>query len=271
MASEHKADDAGKAETAAAGSGAETSGSSQASTAEPASDAASAAGESFSIDGLMIEVETLKGQIADLTGRLLRAHADMDNLRKRAEREKQETARYAISKFARDTVEVADNFARAIAAVPPEVAEQNAQLKALLEGVSMTERAFVGVLERHGVKQVGAVGDAFNPQYHQAVMNREDKTVAAGTLLEVFQPGYVIEDRCLRTAMVVVSTGGPKASKATPAQEQPAEPKPETVSAEHRAEAENSAEPEAKPDGSDGTASPEAAQGPEKGGPEGTA
>ena len=267
MASEHKADDAGKAETAAAGSGAGTGGSSQASKADPAGDSASAAGESFSIDGLMIEVETLKGQIADLTGRLLRAHADMDNLRKRAEREKQETARYAISKFARDTVEVADNFARAIAAVPPEVAEQNAQLKALLEGVSMTERAFVGVLERHGVRQVGAVGDAFNPQYHQAVMSREDRTVATGTLLEVFQPGYVIEDRCLRTAMVVVSTGGPKAGKAAPVAEQPEEPKPEAAAAEPEATAESTAEP--KPDTTDGSTTAETAQS--KGGPEGTA
>lgn len=158
-------------------------------------------------------VETLKGQIADLTGRLLRAHAELDNLRKRAEREKLETARYAISKFARDTVEVADNFARAIAAVPPEAAQQNEQLKALLEGVSMTERAFLGVLERHGVRQVSPAGEPFNPHLHQAVMERNDPSIAAGTVVEVFQAGYVIEDRCLRPAVVVVATGGPKAAK----------------------------------------------------------
>ncbi len=184
------------------------------------------------IDALLIEIETLKGQVADLTGRMLRAHADMDNLRKRSEREKQETARYAISKFARDTVEVADNFARALAAVPAESIEQNEQLKALLEGVSMTERAFVGVLERHGVKQIAPTREPFNPHLHQAVMERQDPSVPTGTVLECFQPGYIIEDRCLRPAVVVVSTGGPKATKA-PAGEKPAqgtEAKPESTS-----------------------------------------
>lgn len=270
MASEHKADDDGKAEAAAASTGADAGRPSKAEATAGADEATRQTGESFSIDGLLIEVETLKGQIADLTGRLLRAHADMDNLRKRAEREKQETARYAISKFARDTVEVADNFARAIAAVPPEVAEQNEQLKALLEGVTMTERAFLGVLERHGVKQVGAVGDAFNPQFHQAVMNREDRTVASGTLLEVFQPGYVIEDRCLRTAMVVVSTGGPKAGKAAPQSEHTAEPKPEAQPETQSQTGDDTAPGSTAPDStaSDPTAS---GSGNEKGGPEGTA
>jgi molecular chaperone GrpE len=165
------------------------------------------------VAALSSEVETLKGQVADLTGRMLRAHADLDNLRKRAEREKQETARYAISKFARDTVEVADNFARAIAAVPAVAVEQNEHLKALLEGVTMTERAFIGVLERHGVKQVTPTGEPFNPHLHQAVMERADPSIPAGTVVEVFQAGYVIEDRCLRPAVVVVATGGPKAAR----------------------------------------------------------
>lgn len=190
-------------------------------TAAPADDdeaeadapAAAADDPAMRVAALSSEVETLKGQIADLTGRLLRAHADLDNLRKRGEREKQETARYAISKFARDTVEVADNFQRAISAVPAEAAQENEQLKALLEGVSMTERAFLGVLERHGVKQVSPSNEPFNPHLHQAVMERNDPSVPAGTVVEVFQAGYVIEDRCLRPAVVVVATGGPKAAR----------------------------------------------------------
>ncbi|MBL8567003.1 MAG: nucleotide exchange factor GrpE [Hyphomicrobiaceae bacterium] len=199
------------------------------------------------VDAMLIEVETLKGQIADLTGRLLRAHADMDNLRKRGEREKQETARYAISKFARDTVEVADNFARALTAVPAAAIEQNEQLKALLEGVSMTERAFIGVLERHGVKQVAPNREPFNPHLHQAVMERPDSSVPTGTVLECFQPGYIIEDRCLRPAVVVVSTGGPKAAKA-PAGDKPAQ------NAETKAESVGEAETAAEPgDGNDAT------------------
>lgn len=169
---------------------------------------------------LTAQVETLQSQVADLTGRLLRAHADLDNLRKRGEREKQETARYAISKFARDTVEVADNFERAMQSVPAAAIDENPQLKALLDGITMTEREFLNVLERHGVKRVSPKGEAFNPHLHQAVMERQVPSVANGTVVEVFQPGYVIEDRCLRPAMVVVARGGSKSPKPAAAGDQ---------------------------------------------------
>ncbi|MGE3231472.1 MAG: nucleotide exchange factor GrpE [Hyphomicrobium sp.] len=162
---------------------------------------------------LAAEVDTLHGQIADLTDRLLRAHAEMENMRKRAEREREETAKYAISKFAREVVGVADNFERAIQAVPAGAAEEDGAFKSLVEGVSMTEREFVNVLERNGVRRVNPKGEVFNPHLHQAMMEMQNTEVAAGTILEVFQPGYVIEDRVLRPAMVVVAKGGPKASK----------------------------------------------------------
>jgi molecular chaperone GrpE len=162
---------------------------------------------------LAAEVDTLQGQIADLTDRLLRAHAEMDNIRKRADREREDTAKYAITKFARDVVTVADNFERAIQAVPAGAAEQDDALKSLVEGVSMTEREFVNVLERHGVKRINPKGEVFNPHQHQAMMEMQNPDVAPGTILEVFQPGYVIEDRVLRPAMVVVAKGGAKAAK----------------------------------------------------------
>jgi molecular chaperone GrpE len=176
------------------------------------------------------EVDTLKGQIADLTDRLLRAHAEMDNIRKRGEREREETAKYAITKFARDVVTVADNFERAIQAVPAGAAEQDPALKSLVEGVSMTEREFLNVLDRNGVKRTNPKGETFNPHQHQAMMEMQNPDVAPGTILEVFQSGYVIEDRVLRPAMVVVAKGGVKAGKAgaaegsaQPAGEAPAE------------------------------------------------
>jgi molecular chaperone GrpE len=158
-------------------------------------------------------IDTLKGQIDDLTDRLLRAHAEMDNLRKRAEREKEETTKYAITRFARDVVTVADNFERAVQAVPPGAAEQDSALKSLVEGVSMTEREFLNVLERYGVKRVSPKGEMFNPHQHQAMMEMQNLDVAPGTILEVFQPGYLIEDRVLRPAMVVVAKGGPKVAR----------------------------------------------------------
>ncbi len=162
---------------------------------------------------LAAEVDILQGQIADLTDRLLRAHAEMDNIRKRGEREREDTAKYAISKFARDVVAVADNFERAVQAVPAGAAEEDSALKALVEGVNMTERELLNVFERHGVRRINPRGEAFNPHQHQAMMEMENAEVAPGTVLEVYQPGYVIEDRVLRPAMVVVSKGGPKPAR----------------------------------------------------------
>ncbi len=159
---------------------------------------------------LEARVKELESQQADLTDRLLRAHAEMDNLRKRTEREKSDSAKYAITKFAHDIVGISDNFQRAVAAVPNGAREQEGTLKSLIEGVEMTERAFLQVLERHGVKPVNPIGETFDPNRHQAVMEQETTEVPAGTVIRVFQSGYIIEDRVLRPAMVVVARGGAK-------------------------------------------------------------
>lgn len=162
---------------------------------------------------LEVRVKELEGQQADLTDRLLRAHAEMDNVRKRTEREKQDSAKYAITRFALDMVDIGDNFQRAIGAVPNGARDQEGTVKSLIEGVEMTERAFLQVLERHGVKSVNPIGEAFDPNLHQAVMEQEAAEVPAGTVIKVFQSGYIIEERVLRPAMVVVSRGGARAQK----------------------------------------------------------
>ena len=204
------------------------------------------AGDTPNLDPAQLKamIAALQGTIDEHVGRLaakdaqleaaadkvLRALADLDNMRKRVEREKEDTARYAISKFAQDVVNVADNFERAIASVPTEAKVGNAALNSLLDGVTLTEREFLNVLERHGVKRLSPAGEAFNPHHHQAVMETHNPAVAPGTVLQVFQHGYVIEDRVLRPAMVAVATGGAKAVKpaAAPAAEAaPPEPEPQ--------------------------------------------
>jgi molecular chaperone GrpE len=187
---------------------------------------------SIQLEATVVELETkaatLEGQVRDLTDRLLRTHAEMDNIRKRQEREKQDMAKYAITKFAHDVVEISDNFHRAKAAVKPD-AEPVAALKGLLEGVDLTERAFIAMLEKHGVKRIDPQGEPFNPNFHQAVMETQDANVPAGTVLQVFSTGYVIEDRVLRPAMVVVAKGGFKPVK-------PAENGPEPASGDGTAQ-----------------------------------
>jgi molecular chaperone GrpE len=165
------------------------------------------------LDGQHAAVAARDAQLEAANDKVLRARAELDNMRKRVEREKEDTAKFAITKFARDIVNVADNFERAIQSVPADAKTGNAALVSLLDGVTLTEREFLNVLERHGVKRVAQPGEAFNPHHHQAVMETLNPDVMAGTILQVFQPGYLIDDRVLRPAMVVVSTGGAKAAK----------------------------------------------------------
>ena len=155
-------------------------------------------------------IAALQAEASDFKDKWLRAHAEIENVRKRVEREKEETAKYAITRLARDIVTVGDNFQRAISAVPADAAENDPALKSFLEGVTLTERELLNALERHGIRRQEAMNEPFNPHLHQAVMEIPRNDVAEGTIVQVFQPGFMIEDRVLRPAMVGVAKGGPK-------------------------------------------------------------
>ena len=155
-------------------------------------------------------IAALQAEAADFKDKWLRAHAEIENLRKRSEREKEDIAKYATSRLARDIVTVGDNFQRAISAVPADAAENDPALKSFLEGVTLTERELLNALERHGIRRQEAMNEPFNPHLHQAVMEIPRSDVAEGTIVQVFQPGFMIEDRVLRPAMVAVAKGGPK-------------------------------------------------------------
>jgi len=155
-------------------------------------------------------IGALQTEAADFKDKWLRVHAEIENIRKRAEREKEEIARYAVTRLARDIIGVGDNFQRAINAVPSDAAEKDPALKSFLEGVTLTERELLNVLERHGIKRQQAMNEPFNPHLHQAVMEIPRSDVPEGTIVQVFQPGFMIEDRVLRPAMVGVAKGGPK-------------------------------------------------------------
>src|SRR5947207_5194511 len=171
-------------------------------------------------------IAALRAEAADLKDKLLRAHAEVENIRKRSEREKEETAKYAVTRSAKDIVNVGDNFQRAIDAVPAGAAEQDAALKSFLEGVTMTERELLNVLERYAIKRVQPVNEPFNPHLHQAVMEIARTDVPSGTVVQVFQAGFMIEDRVLRPAMVAVSKGGPKPAPAPEGSAAPGAPAP---------------------------------------------
>jgi molecular chaperone GrpE len=159
------------------------------------------------------DLDTLLTENAEMRDRLLRTMADMENLRRRTEREKSDTARYAISNFARDVLTVGDNLKRTIEHVPAEAAAGDPALKSFLEGVELTERELLNALERHGVSRIEPLGQRFDPNCHQAMFEVDNPDVPEGTVVDVMQQGYMIGDRCLRPALVAVSKGGAKVAK----------------------------------------------------------
>jgi molecular chaperone GrpE len=154
---------------------------------------------------------SLDRELAEAKDRLLRALADMDNMRKRTEREVADARVYGISNFARDILGVADNMHRAMQALDDELrAKADEATKALLEGVELTERELMNVLEKHGVTRVEPLGQKFDPNRHQAMYEIEDASVPSGSVIQVMQAGYLIGERVLRPALVAVSKGGGK-------------------------------------------------------------
>jgi molecular chaperone GrpE len=160
------------------------------------------------------DLDALLAENAEMRDRLLRTMADMENLRRRTEREKADIARYAISNFARDVLTVGDNLQRTIDHVPAEATAQDPALKSFLEGVQITERELLNVLERHGVTRIDPLGQRFDPNCHQAMYEVQNPDVPEGTVVDVMQSGYTIGDRCLRPALVAVAKGGAKAAAA---------------------------------------------------------
>jgi len=184
-----------------------------ATDAEVASEATAAAPDAApEAEAAPDPLELLKAENADLKDKYLRLAAEMDNLRRRTEREIKDAKTYSAAAFARDMLSVSDNLRRALDAVPAEArAAGDAGLVSLVEGVEMTERAMLSALERHGVKKLEPAGQKFDPHFHQAMFEVPNADLPSNTVIQVVQDGYVIGERVLRPAMVGVSKGGPKA------------------------------------------------------------
>jgi molecular chaperone GrpE len=162
-------------------------------------------------------IAVLEAQMAELRDRFLRAVAETENVRKRAEREVADERVYGVTAFARDIVAVADNLARTLDAVATEArSSAEGPLKTLLEGVELTDRELQKALAKNGIRRIDPQSEKFDPNFHQAVFEVPDANVPAGMVAHVIQPGYALGSRVLRPAMVGVSKGGPRTA---PAQE----------------------------------------------------
>ena len=161
------------------------------------------------------DLQQLQAEKADLQDKLLRALAESQNVRRRAQQDVERERKFGIERFGRDVLSVADNLGRALSALPADDGRLDPALKNVITGVQATERELQSVLERHGVTRIEALGKPFNAEFHQAMMEIEDPTVPTGTVVQELIPGYLIAGRLLRAAMVAVSKGGPSVRPAS--------------------------------------------------------
>ena len=159
----------------------------------------------------------LEAEIARLKDQLLRALAEQENVRRRAQRDKEDAVKFAASNFAKDLLAPADNLRRAIESVPENLPHDQT-VRNLLAGVEATERELLTAFERHGIKRIEAQGERFDHNLHQAIFEVEDSGKPAGTVVQVLQPGYLLADRLLRPAMVGVAKGTPAPAEAPPSE-----------------------------------------------------
>ncbi len=169
--------------------------------------------ETESLEPQPDRIAELEAQIVTLKDQWVRAVAETDNLRKRAERDQQETAKYAASGFARDMVNVMENVKRAAETITAEKREANELLKTIGEGLDMSVQELNGIFERHGVKRIDPMGEKFDHNNHQAVVQVVHPGAEAGTVVQVVQSGYIMHDRLLRPAMVAVAKADDAAKK----------------------------------------------------------
>jgi molecular chaperone GrpE len=153
-------------------------------------------------------LEQLQAENADLQDKHLRAVAEAQNVRRRAQQDIEKERKFGIERFAKDMLSVADNLGRALSALPTDLTALDPALRNVIVGVQATERELQSALERHGITRVESLGKPFNAEFHQAMMEIEDPSVPAGTVVQELIPGYLIAGRLLRAAMVGVSKGG---------------------------------------------------------------
>ncbi len=155
-------------------------------------------------------IAELESQLAEMKDQALRAMAETENMRRRTERERADMQKYAITSFAKELLNVSDNLRRALEAVPEESKQGNEELNNLLVGVEATERELLKIFEKKGIQKIHPLGEKFDPNFHEVMFEAPSEEHPAGTIFQVMEAGYVINDRLLRPARVGVSKGSPE-------------------------------------------------------------
>ena len=152
---------------------------------------------------------SLEAELAAAKDQMLRALAEVENMRKRGIKERDDATKYAVTSFAKDMVEISDNFRRALDSIPAEGKDTNPLIKTLIEGLEAIERGLLKNFEKHGIRKIEPLGEAFNPNFHEVMFEAPMPGKAAGTIIQLVEPGYVLHDRLLRPARVGIAKGDP--------------------------------------------------------------
>lgn len=178
------------------------------------------AGGDDSLAAAHAKIADLEKKLAEMKDQVLRALAEAENTRKRTERAREDTAKFAVSSFARELLSVADNLRRALDAIPKEMREKSDELDNIYTGVEATERELQRVFESNGIRKIDPAGQAFDPHFHEVMFESPAPGTPAGTIVHVMEPGYIIHERLLRPARVGVAKGDDSAPSGTKVDEQ---------------------------------------------------
>ncbi len=168
-------------------------------------------GDATALAAATARIAELEQMVATVKDQALRALAEADNTRKRSERDRQDTAKFSVSSFAKDLLTVSDNLRRALSAITQEQRDAIPELKNIYTGVEVTERELLGIFERNGIKKIEPLGQKFDANLHEVLFEGDAPDKPAGIVIQVIEPGYTIHERLLRPARVGVSKGGPEA------------------------------------------------------------
>jgi molecular chaperone GrpE len=225
----------------------------QAEAGEAAAEAEPRAGAGSDAEALAERLAKAEAEIAELTEKWKRALAETENVRRIAARDREDASKYAVSRFARDILSVADNLRRALDSMDKDARQTDAGLDALASGVELTERELLATLARHGITPIAAASQPFDPHVHEALFEVPDESVPHGTVVHVLEPGYMIHDRPLRPARVGVSKGGPKPGAQPPGEGESESEGGEVVDFPGRDAAGAYGKPEGEPESGTGT------------------
>lgn len=167
-----------------------------------------AEGAEAPIDLAAAKIKALESEVAEWKDKMMRALADAENTRRRAIKDREDAGKYAITGFAKDLLDFSDNFHRALAAIPPELHDDE-RIASIITGLESMDANLLKTFERHGIKKIEPLDETFNPNFHEVMFEAPVPGKAGGIVIQVVEAGYVIADRLLRAAKVGISKGGP--------------------------------------------------------------